>query len=614
MYRDGGGVPRIGADGVNWSGMRTDLQTVLEYHQQSKHDFHRYAPGPGYLDWANQPDPFRRYTGAPLVGLDRVPPTEIPRYEPAFLEGSLPPAPFDRAFLSQLFFDSLALSAWKQAGENRWALRVNPSSGNLHPTEGYLLSGPVEGVCRTSIVAHYAPREHGLEIRAELPVELWEALTAGLPEPAVLVGLSSIHWRETWKYGLRAYRYCQHDVGHAVGAVAIAAAGMGWRARLLDGLGSEQVLRLLGLWEVPEAETEHPDCLLALSPEAFDGERITLPSAAVDRFGSLEWRGRPNRLSEEHVDWPGIEAVARAAWKPSTTFTTEARRHGEKQGEECEANGDGCAGPHEAGVRSEGLSAGRGFVGVRGTESTRLAGAGGGQGEGAGSLQVEEAVVSLRRIIRQRRSAVDMDGRTGITRGAFYQILLKTLAGPDQVPFRTLTWTPRVHLALFVHRVQDVEPGLYLLVRNPDSLPALRAALRPDFAWEKPRECPEHLGLYRLLTADARSAAQRLSCHQAIAADGCFSLGMLAEFDAPLGEYGPWFYPRLFWECGVIGQVLYLEAEATGVRATGIGCFFDDPVHEVLGVRGTAYQSLYHFTVGGAVDDPRLTTLPAYPL
>jgi uncharacterized membrane protein len=35
-------------------------------------------------------------------------------------------------------------------------------------------------------------------------------------------------------------------------------------------------------------------------------------------------------------------------------------------------------------------------------------------------------------------------------------------------------------------------------------------------------------------------------------------------------------YPRLFWETGVIGQVLYLEAHAFGISATGIGCYFDD--------------------------------------
>ena len=64
----------------------------------------------------------------------------------------------------------------------------------------------------------------------------------------------------------------------------------------------------------------------------------------------------------------------------------------------------------------------------------------------------------------------------------------------------------------------------------------------------------------------------------------------------------------------LIGQMLYLEAEAAGVRATGIGCLFDDVVHRQLGIDPASdnWQSLYHFTVGGAVDDGRLTMLPTY--
>jgi nitroreductase len=88
---------------------------------------------------------------------------------------------------------------------------------------------------------------------------------------------------------------------------------------------------------------------------------------------------------------------------------------------------------------------------------------------------------------------------------------------------------------------------------------------------------------------------------------------MIADFEEPLTRLGPWFYPRLYWECGIIGQILYLEAEAAGLRGTGIGCFFDDPVHEVLGLKTERYRSLYHFTVGKPVEDSRLTTLPPYP-
>lgn len=534
------------------------LSVVLTYHEATKHAFHAYARGPGYLDWANQPDPFRRYAGAPLLPLDQVPPTDMPLFEPAFLRGAVPPAPLDRTSLSQLFFDSLSLSAWKEAGGTRWALRVNPSSGNLHPTEGYLVCGPVPGLSDTAGIYHYAPREHALELRASLSSELWSILTVSFPPGTFFVGLTSIHWREAWKYGERAFRYCQHDVGHALGALAVAAAGLGWEARLLDELGTGELAQLLGTGNPGNAEPERPDCLLAISP-AVSSEPVTgLPPGAMLRLGELRWKGHPNRLSAEHVDW-NLSPVTTATEKPPT-----------------EAPDQPFVSPFPP-------------------------------------LEWESSSVHLRRIIRQRRSAVAMDAHTGITRDAFYQILRKCLPGPDQIPFTTLPWRPHVHLLLFVHRVQGLDPGLYFLVRDPAQLSALREALDRSFDWQRPEACPDGLELFRLVTGDARRVAAQVSCGQDIAGDGCFSLAMLAEFEAPLRRYGAWFYPRLFWECGLLGQVLYLEAEASGVRATGIGCFFDDPVHELLGLKDRAYQDLYHFTVGGAVEDRRLSTLPAYP-
>jgi hypothetical protein len=77
-------------------------------------------------------------------------------------------------------------------------------------------------------------------------------------------------------------------------------------------------------------------------------------------------------------------------------------------------------------------------------------------------------------------------------------------------------------------------------------------------------------------------------------------------------RHTPWIYRQLFWEAGMIGQILYLEAEARGVRGTGIGCYFDDVVHAQLGLQDRSWQSLYHFTVGFPVEDPRLQTLPPY--
>ena len=301
------------------------LQPVLDYHQATKHRIEAYAPGPGFLDWETQPNPFRRYTGARLIPLDIIPPTEEPRYDAIFTPGQIPScAPLTAQSIAQLFYDSLALSAWKSTGESRWALRVNASSGNLHPTEGYLICGPVEGLCDRPLACHYAPEAHALEVLAEFDEALWDAIRGDFPCHTVFLGLSTIHWREAWKYGKRAYRYCMHDAGHAIGALSIAAAGLGWRTRLLDALGTEDLALLMGTFRPHEAEREEADVLLACAPmhEALppaDG----LPEAAVARFASLDWQGSPNRLSPSHLDW-GIEELAACVRKPRAALQYEA--------------------------------------------------------------------------------------------------------------------------------------------------------------------------------------------------------------------------------------------------------------------------------------------------
>jgi hypothetical protein len=118
------------------------LDITLAYHERTKHHPFRFAPSLGYMDWDTQPVPFRRFEGAAVLPLDLLPLGPEPRYEPAFALGHIGRTPLDRVSISQLFQDALALSAWKQAGGSRWSLRVNPSSGNLHPTEGYLSPGP----------------------------------------------------------------------------------------------------------------------------------------------------------------------------------------------------------------------------------------------------------------------------------------------------------------------------------------------------------------------------------------------------------------------------------------------------------------------------------------
>ncbi len=543
------------------------LQKVFDYHQATKHSLQRYASGPGCLDWSNQPNPFRRYEDTRLILLDLPPPSNEPLYDNAFAQGRISPTSPNFSSISQLFYNSLAISAWKSTGETRWALRVNPSSGNLHPTEGYLICGPVEGLCDKPMVSHYAPKEHGLEVLTEFDLGLWKQLGASSPKGSCFMVLTSIHWREAWKYGPRGYRYCQHDAGHAIAAISLAAAGQGWQARILDDLSTNELALLTGTFRKHDAESEEPDVLIALSPCTEATNQVGLPAEAILAFATLDWRGRPNQLSPSHVDW-GMEEIALAVRKPRGSSWYDQSQSQPKPR------------PLQPGHLKY--------------------------------SPLDARPVALYKMIRQRRSAVAMDAETSISRDTFFRIMQKTLAVPGSIPFGTLPWKPHIHLALFVHRVDDLAPGLYILVRAPAQKKALEAALTQADSWRRPPGCPEQLELYCLIAADARNVARQIACSQSIASDSCFSLSMIAEYQASLSSYGPAFYPRLFWEAGVIGQVLYLEAEAAGIRSTGIGCYFDDSMHEVLGLEGSQYQDLYHFTIGGPIEDSRLTTLPSY--
>jgi len=518
--------------------------TVFHYHEKTKHHYYRYAASAGYLDWANQPQPFRSYEGVKPVRLSLNEKDPAAAYADLYERSRNQVRPFTPENISLFLALSLGLSAWKTFAESKWALRMNPSSGNLHPTESYLIF-PSAGAFPAGVY-HYNPYLHAIEPRA-----LGEfSFPAGF-----LFAFTSIHWREAWKYGERAFRYSNHDIGHAIAAAGFAANLLGWKLAFCGGISDQDVAGMLGfpktVWE--QGEREYPELLCSVYP-ADAKETPACPDAELVRqVSELSFAGRPNRLSESHRDWPLIPETAEATEKPATVYKTP----------------------------------------VYPTEPFYFQ-------EGSG--------LKAAQIIRQRRSLLACDGVTMISKAVFLTMLDKTLPRRGTAPFDFGLGPVNAHLFLFVHRVKDLVPGLYLFIRNAEDLEILKSACKPDFLWH-----PVEKGfpLYRLKEGDFKQEATDVSCGQLIAGEGVFSLGMIAKFRGTVTG-APYRYRQLFWETGMIGQVLYLEAEAHGVRATGIGCFFDDPVHDMLGLRDNEFQSLYHFTVGGPVEDVRLQTSDPY--
>jgi SagB-type dehydrogenase family enzyme len=527
----------------------TPAEIAFAYHKGTKHSLERYAAGPETLDWDDQPNPFREFAGCARAEL----PFTAARLGTSLAEIYAPdradPAPLTIGSVSALLELSMGLSAWKEYGSDRWALRCNPSSGNLHPTEAYVVCRAVPGL--DNGLYHYVSRDHALERRCSSPGD------DGAP-PRLLVGLSSIHWREAWKYGGRAFRYCQLDIGHALGAFRYAAGALGWSAKVLDAMGSAELQTAMGLDRAEDfagVEPEDAELLIAIDarPRGSSVQLGEMPR--IGRGDRDQWRGSANRIDRHPLyRWPIIDEVSLATRGCNTTTVSQPRQYPP-------------------------LSA---------TPAANAAD-----------------------LILGRRSAQRFDAKTRMSANAFYRLLDCLLARPV-APWDVWDLAPSLHPVFFVHRVEGLQPGVYALPRRPDAAQSLRERMRSDFEWRIPEDTPAHLPFFRLLAADCRSIAKTVSCHQAIASDGCLALSMLSEFEAPVAA-SPWRYRQLHWEAGLIGHVLYLEAEAAGLRGTGVGCYFNDAMHSLLGLAGMQFQALYHFTVGRPLTDNRITTLPAYP-
>ena len=516
--------------------MNKNLQTVFTYHQQTKHSQQKYARSLGYMDWATQPNPFREYKGCETISLPLSFDNATPPYH--LLDSDLPSAPLLKESLSQLLQFSMGLAAWKVSGDSSWAVRCNASSGNLHPTETYLVLPPVlQEKNDKSSVFHYSPKNHALETLASFESDFWQTL----PKNSFLIGFSGISWREVWKYGERAFRYVNLDAGHAWQSLNVSAKILGWKLTRLDKISDADISSLLGVSQEKRFfEREHGDMLFVISPESIES---SLNIDALLNATPLVYEGIANKLSPSMHEWVIIPAI---------TDATSTMQSAQKE------------------IKCQ--------------------------------LYIPKATQESKEVILKRRSIHVMDTESSIIEKEQFHTLLSgvysSLDGKES----------SAHLVLFVHRVKEYKSGIYILIRNERDKDALQEQMHLAFKWQ---EC-ELDNLYLLEERDMKMASKAISCSQDIASDGAFSLGMLCNFSEQLSTHGAHRYKELYWECGMIGQQLYLDATSIGLSGTGIGCFLDDTVHNLLGLKNNNFQSLYHFTVGRGYVDSRIQTKPAY--
>jgi len=523
---------------------------ALQYHSVSSHHSPtKFARG-GAMDWEHLPAKFLRFQGTPMLDLEDF-------SEPGKASRARSSSNASPSWLAQVLQEAFGLTAWRGQGGGQWALRANASSGALQPCEAYVLASEdaVPEWNGGGALFHYNPFWHALEVLCELPASLWASIEGQLPCGSALIAVTTIYWRNAWKYGDPGFRYTHQDVGHYIGALGFACAAEGARVALLEGLADDDIACLLGLRPGAPADDEQPQALLAVAPAGAGeidarGFRAPwpLPVPFRNRAGCALRTG--SHLSRANIQ--GHRACHKAFPLPpaSPLWRSEPLRRPPVP----------CGNPEE-----------------------------------------------LQHCIRIRRSVRDYKVGRPLPLAHLWSVLRMTL--PSSAPFDALPFSkPLVPMLLvFIHRVEGLAPGLYALCRDPSARPGWLRECAPQYEWQvveaaKAAEIP----LFRLQAPrDTRSMAESLSCGQDWAANGCAAFAILSEYAPLLREAGSWLYRRSHWEAGMIGQALYLGAESVGCGGTAMGCFFGPWTHKLLGIDGERLQDLEHFAFGHPLERER---------
>jgi len=510
---------------------------LFTYHQATKHTYQSVRLDAHYLDWINQPNPFRVFEGAPTFVLPPDPGfPEVGTFaaigaldEDAAKAGEARTSEgqdiqLDVAWLSRLLWHSMAISAWKKVpgSGNRYSLRVNPSSGNLHPTETYIALRGWGDI--GDGLYHYRADVHTLELRS--PGAATQQLAQGLKIPwaaesQLIISLTSIFWREAWKYRDRAYRYCCHDLGHAMMSLLLAARALGLTGAAIAHFGDRALARVLGVSGGDEA------------PMAFLVFPSNVTSVQRPRAHAREFSGVPNELSTQEVPYELLLDIHCATILPDSVSPLAA------------------VPTADAGVAPI-----------------------------AAETTITPALdTSLAAIVRRRRSALDFDARTAPMERKNLEQLLDFATRNWRTDWRAALESRLsragksggngdfITLYLYVHRVQDCESGVYV--------------------WQKATRT-----LKQLHRANVERVAAYLSLEQALAGNSCFTISMIANLAEAAKAFGNRGYRYVHFEAGAIGQRLYVGAEAMNWNATGIGAFYDDDVHRYLGFLEEAGSSV----------------------
>ena len=425
-----------------------DIDAGWSYHNASKHSHYSVRANPHFLDWANQPLPFKTYQQLPLIPLPRnFQQTNSPVVKTLADVSQREMAVPDIAMLSQLLYFSAGITRRRSFPGGEIYFRAAACTGALYEIELYLVCGPLPDL--EAGLYHFAADQLGLrrlrsgDFRRVL-VDATDSEPAITHTPVIVISTGT-YWRNAWKYQARTYRHFGWDNGTILANLLAVSASLELPSKVVCGFVDSEVNGLLALDENRE---------VALSLVTIGSVRDSVPPLA-ERISPVAFDILP--LSKREVDYPVMRAMHAASSLFSAAEVAEWRR------------------PTIAGSRSEATDE---FVPLKPLETAKLP-----------REPIEQVIL--------RRGSTRRFAREPISFEQFSTILDVAscgIAADFLEPFGVLL----NDLYIVVHAVEGLASGAYFLNRARRGLELLK---RGDF-----RSQAGDLGLEQQLPADASVA------------------------------------------------------------------------------------------------------------
>jgi SagB-type dehydrogenase family enzyme len=513
-----------------------DSEVAWGYHDATKHSYASIRTNQHFLDFANQPLPFKIYaTLEPSRLLGEMRQTGVAALSaiaecvPAQTVVQTNAAP-DLEAVAQLLYLSAGITRHRKYPGGEIYFRAAACTGALYEVELYLICGDLANL--HAGVYHFAPAEFGLrQLRAgDYRSVLLEA-TGGEPAIAhapLTIVCTCTYWRNAWKYQARTYRHFGWDNGTLLANLLAVGTALGLPTKVVCGFVDATVNGLLDV----DSQREIAFSLVALG---YDSLSLQTPLQSPAEIPPLGLGTVP--LSRHEVDYPLMREMHAASSLQSS--------------KEVGAWREGAAVPNVPPLANVPDPVGS-VISLQPLSDTDMP-----------RDPIEQVIL--------RRGSSRKFARAPISLAQLSTVLDRATCGVP-ADFLVPMGCQLNHLYLIVHAVEGLDPGAYVFHRDRRLL-----------------EC--------LKQGNFRDQAGYLGLEQQLPADAAVDIFFLADLRPILQRFGNRGYRAVQLEAGILGGKLYLAAYAQRLGATGL-TFYDDDVTRFFSPHAEGKSAIFLVALG----------------